>query len=81
MPKDPQKVIKNPDLHLVEDDAMIEELASRHPECFILWAEKLDGTGKVKRSRYHGDLSRLLGVGERIYRHFLRKTDRADKDD
>jgi hypothetical protein len=80
-PKDPAKVIKNPDLHLVSDDDLIDELEARHT-CFLLWAEKSDGKeGTIRRRRHRGDVSRLLGASERQYRKMVRIADRTDDAD
>jgi hypothetical protein len=77
--KDPTKVTKGVDLHLVCDDDMIEELASRHHNgVFLFYSEKDEGSGMVKRSSYKGPLSRLVGASERVYRKHLREADRAD---
>jgi hypothetical protein len=80
-PKDPAKTIKNPDLHLISDDDLVEEL-ERRSDCFMIWAEKADGsTGRVRRRRHKGDVSRLLGAAERQYRKMIRLADQADEKD
>lgn len=72
------KTIPNVNLELVPTDNLIEAVRKRFPECFILWAEWSDGTdGPQKRLNVEGAPSRLLGAAERVYRRFLRETDKA----
>lgn len=78
---DALRPIVNPDLKLVDTKDMMDELERRHPDCCILWMEGSEGEGAYRRRTYKGPVSRLLGASERVYRHFLRESDKIDTKD
>jgi hypothetical protein len=59
-PQEPDRVRPTPDLAFVATDALVDELAKRHPEGCIVFLRGTEGEGEFYRHNFRGRRPRLV---------------------